>query len=316
MASFYSTERIMILSLLKLIRFSNLCIIALTQVLIRYCIILPAFETESIITGEYPVHLSNLNFALLVFSTLLLAAGGYIINDLFDLETDAINKPNKNIIGKIISVNTARTLFYTLSISGILIGFYLAWKIDTLIMGSIHVFSMASLWMYSSYYKRRFLSGNILIAFLSALSLLIVGLFEPEFYRNFIYLLFYAGFAFMISLIREIIKDMEDLEGDMKTDCKTIPVRLGLSNTKKVVYVLILVTVVLLVAVIYNFFFENKVFNFWMMITMFIIPFVALVSLIRSAEQKKDYYYAGVFTKVIMVGGVLSMLPFYYYFLR
>ena len=306
----------MILSFLRLIRFSNLCIIALTQILIRYCIILPAFETESIITGEYPSHLSNAYFILLLFSTLFVAAGGYIINDLFDVDSDAINKPGKNIIEKLISAKAAKILFFSFSIIGIVIGFYLAWKIDRLIMGSIHVFSAVSLWMYSSYYKKRFLSGNILIAFLSSLSLLIVGLFEPEFYRNFIYLLLYAGFAFFISLIREIIKDMEDLDGDEQTQCKTIPVRLGLPKTKKVLYVLIVLTTTLLISVLFNYFYTNKVFNFWMMAVMFFIPFAALISLVRSAEQKKDYYYAGLFAKLIMVAGVLTMLPFYFYFLR
>ncbi len=306
----------MILPFLRLIRFSNLCIIALTQILIRYCIILPAFETESIITGEYPSHLSNLDFALLLFSTLFVAAGGYIINDLFDVKSDEINKPGKNIIEKLISAKTAKILFFSFSVIGIIIGFYLAWKIDHLIMGSVHVFSAVSLWMYSSYYKKRFLSGNILIAGLSSLSLLIVGLFEPEFYRNFIYLLLYAGFAFFVTLIREIIKDMEDLDGDSQTECKTIPVKLGLQKTKIILYTLIVLTTVLLIAILFQYFYDNKVINFWMMAIMFVVPFAALISLVRSAEQKKDYYYAGIFTKLIMVAGVLTMLPFYFYFLR
>ncbi len=306
----------MILGFLRLIRLTNLLLIALSQVLIRYCIILPAFETESIITGEFPVFLSMIDFSLLVFSTLLVAAGGYIINDLYDIDTDAINKPGKNLIGKLISERTAKSLFFIFSITGIIIGFYLAWKIDKWLMGSIHVFTAVSLWMYATYYKKKFLSGNILISFLTALSLLLVGLFEPEFYRNFIYLFVYAGFAFSITLLREVIKDMEDIDGDERTLCKTLPVRLGLDKSKIIVYLLILMIVLLLTYVLYYFFYTNQVINFWIMLLMFVIPFIALFILIKMAEQKKDYYYAGIFTKVIMTAGILSMLPFYYYFLR
>jgi 4-hydroxybenzoate polyprenyltransferase len=290
--------------------------IALAQILIRYCIILPAFETESIITGEFPAHLSNFNFALLVVSTLLVAAGGYIINDRFDIDTDEINKPGKNLIGKLISERTAIILFLTLSTASILIGIYLAMEIDKWLMGGIHLFTAVSLYMYASYYKKRFLSGNILISFLTALSLLLVGLFEPEFYRNFIYLLIYAGFAFSITLLREIIKDMEDLDGDERTQCKTLPVRLGMSKTKNVVYVLILLNVTLLSYVLFHFFYTNQVINFWMMVLMFAVPFGALAALIKMADQKKDYYYAGIFTKMIMTAGVLTMAPLYYYFLK
>lgn len=289
--------------------------IALSQILIRYCIILPAFDTESIITGEFPAFLNILDFSILVFSTLLIAAGGYIINDVYDIDTDAINKPGKNLIGKLMSESTAKKVFIVFSIFGILSGFYLAWKIDKIIMAAVQIFTAISLFMYASYYKKRFLSGNILIAFLSSLSLLIVGLFEPEFYRNFIYLLLYAGFAFSITLVREIIKDIEDVEGDKRTHCNTLAVKLGFDRTKKVLYVLIIINIILMFYVLHNFFYANEVFNFWIMVGMFIIPFIALIALIKSAEQKMDYYYAGIFAKGIMVLGILSMIPLYYYFL-
>ncbi len=306
----------MIKAIFKLIRFPNLLIIALSQFLVRYFLILPAFETESVITGEFPAHLSRIDFSLLVISTLIIAAAGYIVNDLYDIETDKINKPGKNSIGKLISESMAKKIFIVLSAFGIAMGFYLAWKIDKLLMGSIHLFTAVSLWMYASYYKKKFLSGNILIAFLSSLSLLIVGLFEPEFYRNFIYLLLYSGLAFSITLLREIIKDMEDVDGDELTQCKTLPVRLGISKSKKVVYFLIILNLTVLVYILYHYFYQNPVFNFWMMASTFAVPFIALFALINMAEQKKDYFYAGLFTKVIMVAGILTMIPLYYYFLR
>lgn len=290
--------------------------IILTQYLVRYCIILPAFETESIITGEYPSHLNEFNFLLLVLSTVLVAAGGYIINDAYDVETDAINKPGKNKIGSLISSKTATTLFLSLSLAGIVIGFYIAWYSGIMIMSGIQVFTAISLWMYASHYKRKFLSGNFLIAILTALSILITGLYEPEFYRNFSYLLIYAIPAFGITLLREMIKDMEDLEGDKQTQCKTIPVRLGLKKTKYLVQILILINVFIIVYVLYKYFYGNIVISLWLLITMFVIPFAALSYLVQNAQEKSDYYYAGVFTKIIMLAGILTMIPFYYYFLR
>ncbi|HNQ61509.1 MAG TPA: geranylgeranylglycerol-phosphate geranylgeranyltransferase [Bacteroidia bacterium] len=306
----------MIFNFFRLIRLPNLCIIALSQILIRYFIILPAFETESIITGEFPAHLSLLDFILLITSTLVIAAAGYIINDVYDIETDQINKPGKNKIGSLLKIKTARRISIILSLTGIVMGFYLAWKIDRWIMGGIHVFSAFSLWMYASQFKKKLLSGNILISILTALSILIVGLFEPEFYRNFIYLALYAAFAFSITLVREIIKDMEDLEGDRQTGCDSIPIRFGLKNSKLIVYGLIIMNMSLLVYVLHYFFASNKVIDFWLLVLMFIIPFVALGTLIKMADVKKDYFYAGIFTKVIMIAGILTMIPLYYYFLR
>ncbi|MBP6334962.1 MAG: UbiA family prenyltransferase [Bacteroidia bacterium] len=290
--------------------------IVLSQVLIRYCIILPAFETESIITGDFPVHLSLLDFSLLVFSTIIIAAGGYIINDAFDIDTDAINKPGKNVVGTFISETTAKKLFLGFSFIGICIGFYLSWKIDKLMMGCVQIFTAVSLWMYATYYKKRFLSGNLLIALLTSLSLLVVGLFEPEFYRNFIYLLLYSGFAFSLTLLREIIKDIEDVEGDERTHCKTLPVRLGIPASKRVVYGIIILNILLILYTLYQYFYSNLIFNFWIMASMFTIPLLALFGLVRMAEEMKDYYYAGMFTKIIMLAGILTMIPFYYYFLR
>ncbi len=300
---------------LKLIRLPNLLMMVLTQFLVRYCIIIPAFQTEYNITGEFPDHLSKFDFSLLVLSTILIAAAGYIINDIFDITADEINKPESVVIGKKITEKKARLVYLLLNVVGISISLYLAIKIEHPTMALVQVFIVASLWMYSSYYKRRILSGNFIIALLSALVLIVVGLFEPEFYRNFVFLMAYSGFAFFVSLTREIIKDMEDVEGDEKAQYKTLPVRFGLQKTKGIIYFNLLLTGGLIVLVFYQFFFINKVISFWYLLSMFLIPFLALTYLIYSANEKKDYYYASLFTKIIMLVGILTMIPFYYYFL-
>ena len=169
--------------------------------------------------------------------------------------------------------------------------------------------------MYSTFYKKRFLSGNILIAALSALSVLIVGLFEPEFYKSIIYLLWYAVFAFEISLIREIIKDIEDKDGDEKAQSKSLPILYGIKKTKVVVYGLILFMIATILHVLYNYFWNNTVISFWILSGIFLIPLLLLSYMIYIAEEK-DFHFASIFTKVYMSLGIFSLLGFWYYFLR
>ncbi len=301
---------------LKLIRIPNLLIIMLTQVLVRYCLIIPAFRAEYFITGNFPPYLSDVNFILLVFSTVLIAAAGYIINDYFDIHMDEINRPGKNIIGKDISKENAKQLYYILSILGVIAGFYVAIQISKPVMGLLPLFSAVSLWMYSSFYKRRLFSGNFLIALLCGLSVLLVGLYEPEFYRNFIFLTWFAVLAFMVTLIRELIKDIEDIDGDELSQCKTAPIILGIPKTKIIIVALVVLTLAYISFVLYSNFYTNLVIGFWYLLTLFIIPFSALTYLVIAAREKKDYYYASLFSKFLMLGGVFSIFLFWYYFLK
>lgn len=304
------------LKYLRLVRFPNLLIIMLSQVLVRYCLILPAFKTEYFVTGFFPKYLSDIKFFLLSSSTILIAAAGYIINDYFDIHIDEINKPGKNIIGISISKIKARNLYFILSAIGVVLSFYVAVGISKPIMGLLPLFSAVSLWMYSSYYKRRLFSGNIIVSVLCALSILIIGLYEPEFYRNFIYLTWFAIPAFILSMIRELIKDMEDIDGDELSQCKTAPIVLGIFKTKIIAETLIVVLAVYISLIIYKYFYVNNVMNFWYLLSLFLIPLSALFYLVISAHEKKDFYYASLFSKLLMLGGIISILLFWYYFLK
>jgi len=301
---------------LKLVRLPNLIIVALSQFLVRYCLIMPAYQTAFVNTEIFPEHLSKFDFVLLVLSSVLLAAAGNIINDVFDVRIDEINKPGKNLIGKNISANAAKIIFYIFSSIGILIGVYLAFKINKPVMCFINIFVAGSLWMYSLFYKRRLLIGNFLIAILSSMSLLIVGLFEPNFYPNIGYLLVYSGFAFSVSLVREIIKDIEDIDGDERVQCKTLPIVAGIKWTKIVLIVLVSATMAATGWILFTYFYGNKVISFWNLLAIFEIPFFGLGYLIITAGVKKDFHFASSFTKGIMVMGVCSLFPFYYFFLR
>ncbi len=277
---------------------------------------MPAYVTEFHQTHIFPVYLSKIGFSLVVLSTILIAAAGYVINDLYDAGIDEVNKPGKNLIGKEFSERFAKRLFFIFSIVGILIGFYLATIIQRQVMGFIQVFATGSLWMYSTYYKKRLFIGNIIIALLSALVVIIVGLYEPSIYPNIEFILYYAAFAFLVSLIREIIKDMEDIDGDERAQCKTMPIIFGMKTSKSIVVALIYITMGGLTYILWKYFYANKIVNFAYLIGMFLIPFAALSYLVSTASEKKDYHYASMFTKGIMVYGILSMIPFWYYFLR
>ena len=303
-------------NIFRIIRIQNLLIIVLSQVLIHYCLILPVFVTTYFITDEFPAHLSDINFILLVLSTVFVASAGYIINDYFDIDIDKVNKPGKNIVGKDISRHSAKRLFFILSGLGIIIGFYLAILIDKPVMGLIHVFSATSLWMYSSHFKRRLFSGNVIVALLCALSILTPGLFEPEFYSNIVLIFWFAVPAFLLSFARELIKDIEDLKGDELSQCNTAPIALGITATKIIIAFLILSTITFITYILYENFYINKIIGFWYLLLMFIIPLLALLYLALSAGEKRDYHYASLFAKILMLAGILTLLPFWYYFVK
>jgi 4-hydroxybenzoate polyprenyltransferase len=309
-------ERENMFSKLRTFRPINLFIIALIFFLVRYCIIMPAFITEYHNTGTFPLHMTKLEFSVLLFATLMIAAGGYVINDVFDIHIDAINKPGKNIVGREFSFESARLTAIILFTIGSIIGIALSFKLHTTAMGLLLPFSAVSLFMYSSHFKRRLLIGNIIIALLSALSVLITALFEPHFYPNIQFVLIYAVFAFFISLIREIIKDAEDIDGDEMAQCKTFPILYGITKTKVLLSLLITFNLAVICYFLTVYFYSNTVISFWYLVGIFAIPFVALGYLVNSSETKKDFHYASVFAKFVMIYGLFTMVPFYWYFLK
>ena len=304
-----------LLATLRLIRLPNLLMLAGAQVLARWCLIIPAFRTEYFITNIFPDHLSAIEFTLLVLSTAFIAAAGYIINDAFDVQTDAVNKPGKNLVGSLLSIGKAKRIFGVLGGAGIMLGIFLSIRIGKPQMGLLHVFSVFTLYLYSSNYKKVPFVGNFLVAALCALSLLLVGLFEPEFYRNINYLMWFVVMAFLLSLVREIIKDMEDVSGDEMAGARTLPIAIGIRRTKIIVHFFLLLTAAYVAWIIYNNFQSNSIISIWYMMAMFIIPLAGLFYLVASAGSKKDFHYASLFAKLILLGGILTMVPFYFYFL-
>jgi 4-hydroxybenzoate polyprenyltransferase len=269
----------------KLIRVQNLLIIVLTQYL----------TALYLLEG---IHIFNLELFLLSLSTVFLAAAGYIINDYYDVKIDYINKPEKVIVGKVIKRRVVLFWHTFLNFTAIIIGAFLDWKI-----GAIHFVSAFMLWLYSNQLKRLPFIGNFIVALLTGLSISIITLY---FGQKPVLVHTYALFAFAISLIREIVKDMEDWQGDANFGCKTLPIIWGIRKTKLLLYVLISLFYFLIFYMTQ--FLENDILYFYFSgLTLFVIYFIHRL---RLADTIKHYHFLSNFCKVIMLSGVLSMLFF------
>lgn len=193
------------------------------------------------------VSFSQLDFALLVFSTFLIAAAGNIINDYFDVKADRINKPEKLIITKYIKRRWAIFWHWTFNTIAFLIGVYLSFLYDTLSFAFIQLISINFLWFYSMYFKRKMLIGNAIISFLTAMIPILSVLFyhfsqeNPiDHYSDYVFVYLMAGFAFILNLAREIIKDIEDIEGDKLIQVRSLPMVIGVKSSLYVSALLLL----------------------------------------------------------------------------
>ncbi|MDF1570166.1 MAG: geranylgeranylglycerol-phosphate geranylgeranyltransferase [Bacteroidales bacterium] len=313
--------------IIDLIRLPNLLIIAFTQYAMRYLIMEPLLPTAS-----FSLQFSNLHFFLLVMATLFIAAAGYIINDYFDTRTDRINKPDKVVVGISVNRRTAMTMHTIFNLIGVGIGIYLSIHIGVVSVSFIFFLTAGLLWFYSTNYKRQFLVGNLTVAFLTAMVPLIVVLFEipmlnkeygaimlqynSSFNYIFIWVAGFSIFAFLTTLIREIIKDTEDFEGDAAYGMKTLPIVARIPLTKAILAVLITGTVFLLVFILVKFIMFSAAQTDYISLTYFaaflVIPFIILLTLILIARDKADYHRASVLIKLIMLFGVMYSAVVYY----
>jgi len=221
-----------IISFFKLVRLKNLIIIALTQLIIKFSLINPFLDNFI---------LSNNQFYLLVLATIFITASGYIINDIYDVRTDKVNKEESIIIGKSITSRDAITWYIIFNFLGLGLGVYIAYVVKQPYYSLIFIYCIFSLWAYSKQMKTSFLYGNLQVSLLTALSIFNVALFDiiPNGINKnngeimiLRIILFYALFAFIITFIREIIKDLEDMEGDKKIQAKTLAITYGIQKTK------------------------------------------------------------------------------------
>lgn len=309
------------LDFLKLIRLPNLLIIAFTQYAMRYGIIYPMLKMN-----EMDLQLSNTDFFLLVLSTCLITAAGYIINDYFDVKIDSINR-SKVIIGRSIKRRWAMALHIIFNIIAFILAFRLAYSIGHTNLCFIFAIAAGLLWYYSTNFKKQFIIGNIVVALLTACVPLLVGLFEiPLLYYkygkimaqfglnfNFIayFIIAYAGFAFLTTLVREIIKDTEDMKGDEAFDCETIPLKLGVPATKIILYILIGVIMSALGFIQFTQWKANDDLSFFYFLLLLQLPYAFMIYKIFKAGEKKDFSFLSKFNKAVMLAGLLYTLVIY-----
>jgi len=310
----------------KLIRVQNLLIIAVTQYLMRWSIIYPLLIKLSVVSNEEVIHFKDFGlqfnefyFALLVLSTMLITGAGYVINDYFDIKTDVFNHPDNVIVGRKISRRAVMLIHIVMNFTGVALGIFISFLIHLPALAVIFLLIPGLLWFYSTTYKRQFLIGNIIVSFLTGLVPFMVVLFEIpclnaeygtvmiDYHANFNILFGWVGgfaiFAFWLTLIRELIKDMEDFEGDREYGRKTLPVKLGLGVTKAIIVVLLALFLSGLMWV--YFMFIPDVSTLVYLSIALVLPTLYLIFRLTMSQIKKDYHLCSLLTKGIMLSGIL-----------
>ncbi|GAB4285925.1 MAG: geranylgeranylglycerol-phosphate geranylgeranyltransferase [Marinilabiliales bacterium] len=270
-----------------------------------------------------------------MLSTLFIAAAGYIINDYFDRKADIINHPENVIVGFKIHRRAAIILHSVFNFIGVILGSYVALKLGYWKYIFIFIIVTFLLWLYSTTLKRKLLTGNITIAFITAMIPFIVFLFEfPGFYIksrysvvqhdviNFIMfiILGFSFFAFITSIIREIIKDIEDIRGDIRLGCKSIPIVWGVKKAASICFGLLIFSIII-IAVVDIFYLSKIVFIENLLIVHIYLAFIeslfilALI-LLSYAREKKHYSRLSLLIKLIMFFGVGFSAIFYFSFIN
>lgn len=311
----------LIIAFLRLVRLPNLVMIALTQGLFYIALVSPFYYTNAQIQSSF----KGIHFLLLVISSVLIAAAGNIINDYFDLNIDEINKPEKKIIDKQIKRRWAIVLHIVFSGIAVALGFYIDFKTPVFWLGFSNLLCVLLLFGYSISLKKKLLAGNVLVSLLTAWVILVCFLCyyrslqcagcDPLYWRSylnrFIRISFlYAGFAFILSLIREVVKDMEDMNGDAQYGCRTMPIAWGIPASK--VFVAVWLVVVLGMLVIIQFY-TWQMGWYWSIAYSFVLLIIPVIWLLRklfNAQVPEDYRRLSSLIKFVMLAGMLSLIFF------
>ncbi|WP_394750342.1 geranylgeranylglycerol-phosphate geranylgeranyltransferase [Spongiimicrobium salis] len=276
------------LSLFSVVRGYNILIIVLAQYLASIYILSPNLSLRAVVF--------DLNLLMLVIASALVIAGGYIINSFYDAEKDLINKPRKTMLDRLVSQRTKLTTYFILNFSAVFFASYVSFR--AVLFFSAYIFGI---WFYSHKLKRLPLLGNIVSATLAIAPFFAVFVY----YKNFETVIFvHAIFLFLLILSREMIKDLENMAGDMAQNYKTIPILYGPKVSKIGIGFLIVLTLIPSLLLI------NR-FNIGHMYIYFIgCVFLLLLFMILlwKSKSKKDYVWLHNILKLIIVVGVFSIL--------
>lgn len=300
----------------RFIRWPNLVFIALTQVLFYYLIF--PFAYRSVSFDPQTIFLKPDIFLWIVLSSVLIAAAGYIINDYFDVNIDLVNKGDRIIVGKHIDRRTAILLHAFISLLGLGCIAYAGYRLKNIYLPFFNLGTILLLVLYSTTFKRKLLVGNIIISLLSAWVILILpvaelrtGLKYHSAWQLILkYAILYGGFAFIISLIREVIKDIEDAEGDMKFGCTTMPVVWGIPASKVFAGVWIIVLAGMVLSLSFYMLTFGKWIAFIYGVIFIVMPLVYVLSKMYAENSAAAFHRLSRHVKLIMLTGILSMIFF------
>jgi 4-hydroxybenzoate polyprenyltransferase len=293
---------------LNLIRYKNLLLLAFMQLIFCFGFL----KLQNI-----DLALANWQYILLVISTVCIAAGGYIINNIQDQESDIDNKPNDVVVGKFVSEELAYNLYVAFTLVGVGIGFYLSNVVLRPSFVTVFILAAATLYIYATSLKQIMLIGNIIVALLLSFGIIIIGLFDifPATHDGnretmslaFSVLVDFAIISFIINLIREIVKDIEDFNGDYNQGMQTLPIVLGVSRTAKIVFALSFIPIICIVYYVYNYIFQLQFATIYILICM-VGPLLYFTIKIWSAKSKSEFHHLSNVLKLVMFFGILSIL--------
>ncbi|MEO6452893.1 MAG: geranylgeranylglycerol-phosphate geranylgeranyltransferase [Ginsengibacter sp.] len=307
----------------RLVRWLNLVFISLTQILFYYFIIPFVFSKRYFAEAH---NFPTWYFSLLLIASVCIAAAGYIINDYFDLNIDLVNKPSKVIFGKYIKRRWGILLHILFSLTGFFLSLYVGYKIRNFYIPFFNLLAIAGLWVYSTTLKKQLLIGNIIISLLTSWVIIVIAMAEYKTQYSDISSIdkyvnprlmkltfLYAGFAFVISLVREVIKDIEDINGDLKYGCKTMPIVWGVPVAKVFtgVWLVVLIGIVCILQfyVIHLGWWLSAIYS----LSFIIIPLLLILKNLYKAKIQADYHQLSSLVKFVMLTGILSMLFFRIY---
>jgi 4-hydroxybenzoate polyprenyltransferase len=287
MNSTMTDRTISIRGLFRISRPINLLMVAFAQLMAAY------FLIEKTPQG-LPV-LQDYRLYLLILATLLITAAGYMINDYYDVKIDYVNRPNEVIVGKGIKRRVVIFLHTIFNFTGIGLGILVAPRIAI-----VNFVAAFLLWLYSNRLKREPFIGNLTVAFLTGLSVYLVAFYYQ---KNELLVLTYAIFAFFLNLIREILKDIEDRNGDRKHGCRTLPIVIGFRKTKQVIFIVALcfVSAILIITFEIN---KPELFYYFGGLG---IAFVWFMRKIYLADRKDHFTQLSTWAKILMLVGTMSM---------
>ena len=277
-----------LLGLLRLFRLPNLLMIFLGQLLVIW-----KFSTDN----NFYLLLNDAGIWLLLLATQASAAGGYILNDYHDVRIDQINKPGRVVVGRLVTRRKALFSYLLLTAFALIAGLMTGKR-----EGFLVLLCCSLLWLYSARLKCVPLAGNLLVAILVAVSLFLPSL---RFDADFRLLVPFCQFAFLSNLIREIVKDLEDMRGDSQHACRTFPIAFGLPASRRLINLagaLLLLNFLLLIP-------ESSIPGL-AFVLLCLIPFGMFFKLLQKADKKRDFTKLSWLLKWAMLAGMAGFVLF------